>query len=63
MTGIAPIGNIAAVQMVGDLPIDLGSEEFVDVIFEPLYNRVLIRNAPLTESYGNEPVDQDFRTF
>jgi AcrR family transcriptional regulator len=57
------VGLIRRAQSTGELPADLDPEVFVDAIFGPLYYRLLIRNAPLTETYGDALVDQAFRNM
>ena len=59
----ATVGAVKRAQSAGELPADLDPEVFVDAIFGPLYYRLLIRNAPLTESYGDALVDQAFRNL
>jgi len=59
----ATVGAVKRAQSAGELPADLDPEVFVDAIFGPLYYRLMIRNAPLTESYGDALVDQAFRNL
>jgi AcrR family transcriptional regulator len=59
----ATVGAVKRAQSAGELPADLDPEVFVDAIFGPLYYRLLIRNAPLTEPYGDALVDQAFRNL
>ena len=59
----ATVGAVKRAKAAGELPADLDPEVFVDAIFGPLYYRLLVRNAPLTESYGDALVDQAFRNL
>ena len=59
----ATVGDVKRAQSAGELPADLDPEVFVDAIFGPLYYRLMIRNAPLTEPYGDALVDQAFRNL
>ena len=46
---------------VGELAADVDPELLVDAIFAPIYFRLLVRNAPLTEAYGEALVSQVLR--
>ena len=59
----ATVGAVKRAKAAGELPADLDPEVFVDAIFGPLYYRLLVRNAPLTEAYGDALVDQAFRNL
>ena len=59
----ATVGDVKRAQSAGELPAGLDPEVFVDAIFGPLYYRLMIRNAPLTEPYGDALVDQAFRNL
>ena len=45
----------------GELPPDTDPDLLIDAIFGTLYYRLLLRSAPLTESYGQKLVDQVLR--
>ena len=45
----------------GEFPSDINAELLIDQIFAPVYYRLLLRVAPLTEEYGNELIDQVLR--
>jgi AcrR family transcriptional regulator len=42
----------------GELIPKTNPDLLVDAIFAPVYNRLLLRFAPLTEAYGNQLIDQ-----
>ena len=45
----------------GEFASDINAELLVDQIFAPVYYRLLLRIAPLTEQYGNQLIDQALR--
>ncbi len=45
----------------GEFAADLDPELLIDSIFAPIYFRLLVRNAPLTEEYGEALVSQVLR--
>ena len=45
----------------GELSADVDPELLVDAIFAPVYYRLLLRSAPITEQYGNALVTQALR--
>jgi len=56
--------------VVADVKVGIASGEFsektdpelmVDAMFAPVYYRLLLRFAPLTETYGNQLIDQALR--
>lgn len=57
----ATIADIERGKLAGELPTDLEPELLIDAIFGALYFRFLLRLGPLTDSYGQELVDQVFR--
>ena len=48
-------------QAAGEFAADLDPELLIDAIFAPIYFRLLVRNAPLTEEYGEALVSQVLR--
>jgi len=42
----------------GEFLAGTNSELLIDAIFAPVYVRLLLRSAPLTEAYGNQLIDQ-----
>jgi AcrR family transcriptional regulator len=42
----------------GELTVQTDPELLLDAIFAPVYLRLLLRPAPLTEAYGNQLIDQ-----
>jgi hypothetical protein len=42
----------------GELSSETDPELLIDAIFAPVYYRLLLRFAPLTEVYGNQLIDQ-----
>ncbi|MGD1025926.1 MAG: TetR-like C-terminal domain-containing protein [Candidatus Sulfotelmatobacter sp.] len=42
----------------GELSSETDPELLIDGIFAPVYYRLLLRVAPLTEAYGNQLIDQ-----
>ena len=44
----------------GELAKHTDPDLLIDAIFAPVYLRLLLRSAPLTEAYGNQLIDQAF---
>jgi hypothetical protein len=44
--------------LAGEFSTDTNAELLVDAIFGPVYYRLLLRFAPLTEKYGNDLINQ-----
>jgi len=57
----ATISDIERGKAAGEFPPDLEPELLIDAIFGALYFRFLLRIGPLTDSYGQELVDQALR--
>ena len=60
---LATISDIERGKAAGEFPPDLEPELVIDAIFGALYFRFLLRMGPLTDSYGQELVDQALRGF
>jgi AcrR family transcriptional regulator len=54
----AAVEDIERGKAAGEFSADTDSELLVDAIFGPVYYRLLLRFAPLTEKYGNDLIDQ-----
>ena len=52
------VAEIERGKATGEFSIDTDAELLVDGIFAPVYYRLLLRFAPLTEKYGNDLIDQ-----
>jgi hypothetical protein len=52
------VADIERGKLAGEFSTDTNAELLVDAIFGPVYYRLLLRFAPLTEKYGNELIDQ-----
>ena len=52
------VAEIERGKAAGEFSTDTDAELLVDAIFAPVYYRLLLRFAPLTEKYGNELIDQ-----
>jgi AcrR family transcriptional regulator len=52
------IEDIERGKAAGEFSADTDAELLVDAIFAPVYYRLLLRFAPLTEKYGNDLIDQ-----
>ena len=52
------VAEIERGKVAGEFSADTDAELLVDAIFAPVYYRLLLRFAPLTEKYGNELIDQ-----
>jgi len=58
---VATIAELERGKLAGELRPDLEPELLIDAIFGALYFRFLLRMGPLTDSYGQELVDQVLR--
>lgn len=52
------VADIERGKVAGEFSTDTNSELLVDALFGPVYYRLLLRFAPLTEKYGNNLIDQ-----
>jgi AcrR family transcriptional regulator len=52
------VADIERGKLAGEFSTGTDAEILVDAIFGPVYYRLLLRFAPLTEKYGNELIDQ-----
>jgi AcrR family transcriptional regulator len=52
------VADIERGKTTGEFSTDTDAELLVDAIFAPVYYRLLLRFAPLTEKYGNDLIDQ-----
>jgi hypothetical protein len=52
------IADIERGKKAGEFREDVDSELLVDSIFAPLYYRMLLRQMPLTQQYGDQLIDQ-----
>jgi AcrR family transcriptional regulator len=52
------VADIERGKIAGEFSADTDAELLVDAIFGPVYYRLLLRIAPLTEKYGNDLIDQ-----
>ena len=57
----AAIADIERGKAAGEFSSDTDSELLVESIFGPIYYRLLLRFAPLTEKYGSDVIDQALR--
>jgi AcrR family transcriptional regulator len=57
----ATVAEVERARVAGELPADVDPELVVDAISGPLYYRLLLRQQPLTEAYGDDLVAQAFR--
>ena len=55
------VGDIERGIVAGEFRADTDAELLVDALFAPVYYRLLLRFAPLTERYGDELIDQVLR--
>ena len=55
------IADIERGKLSGEFSPEADPELLVDAIFAPVYYRLLLRFAPLTEQYGNSLIDQALR--
>ena len=54
----AVVEDIERGKATGEFSADTNAELLVDAIVAPVYYRLLLRFAPLTEKYGNDLIDQ-----
>ena len=54
----AVVQDIERGKATGEFSADTNAELLVDAIVAPVYYRLLLRFAPLTEKYGNDLIDQ-----
>jgi AcrR family transcriptional regulator len=54
----AVVEDIERGKATGEFSADTNAELLVDAIVAPVYYRLLLRLAPLTEKYGNDLIDQ-----
>ena len=52
------VAEIERGKATGEFSTETDAELLVDTIFAPVYYRLLLRFAPLTEKYGNDLIDQ-----
>jgi Tetracyclin repressor-like, C-terminal domain len=52
------VADIERGKATGEFSANTDAELLVDAIFAPVYYRLLLRFAPLTEKYGNDLIDQ-----
>jgi AcrR family transcriptional regulator len=57
----ASVARIEQAKAAGEFKLETDAELLIDSIIGPIYLRMLLRYAPLTESYGEELVDQVLR--
>ena len=57
----ATMADVERGKAAGEFTADTDPETLIDAIFGALYYRLLLRHAPLTESYGDALVDQVLR--
>ena len=57
----AAVADIERGKAAGEFSPDTDPEVLIDAIFAPVYYRLLLRFAPLTEKYGNDVIDQALR--
>ncbi len=57
----ATVADVERGRTAGEFPADTDPELLIDAIFGPIYFRLLLRHAPLTEAYGDALVDQVLR--
>lgn len=55
------IADIERGKVSGEFPAHVNAELLVDAIFAPVYYRLLLRFAPLTEQYGQDLIDNALR--
>jgi AcrR family transcriptional regulator len=54
----ASVARVEAAKLTGELAPDIDAGLLVDSIVGPIYFRLLLRYAPLTESFGDQLIDQ-----
>jgi hypothetical protein len=52
------VADIERGKLAGEFSTNANAELLVDAIFGPVYYRLLLGFAPLTEKYGNDLIDQ-----
>jgi hypothetical protein len=52
------VADLERGKVEGEFSTDTDAELLVDAIFAPVYYRLLLRFAPLTENYGDDLIDQ-----
>lgn len=57
----ASISEVERGKAAGEFAADVDPELLIDAVFAPIYFRLLVRNAPLTEAYGEALVSQVLR--
>lgn len=57
----ATAADVERGKAAGEFAPDIDPELLIDAIFSPIFIRLLLRYAPLTERYGDELVDQVLR--
>jgi AcrR family transcriptional regulator len=57
----ATAAEIERAKADGELAADTDTELIIDTMFAPIYLRLLMRFAPVTEEYGDALVDEAFR--
>ena len=57
----ATAADVERGKAAGEFRADADPEILIDAIFGPIYFRLLVRSAPLTEAYGDALVDQVLR--
>jgi AcrR family transcriptional regulator len=54
----AVVADVERAKATGEFSADTNAELLVDAMVAPVYYRLLLRFAPLTEKYGNDLIDQ-----
>ena len=57
----ASVREVEQGKATGEFAADMDPDLLIDAIFAPIYFRLLVRNAPLTEAYGEALVTQVLR--
>ena len=57
----ATAADVERGKVAGEFAPDIDPELLIDAIFSPIFIRLLLRYAPLTDRYGDELVDQVLR--
>ncbi len=57
----AIVADVERGQAAGEFAADVDPELLIDALFGPIYFRLLLRHAPLTQTYGDRLVDQVLR--
>jgi AcrR family transcriptional regulator len=55
------VADVERGKAAGEFAADIDPELLIDAIFSPIFIRLLLRYAPLTERYGDELLDQVLR--